>query len=107
MRHLLLIIFIILTNTAAAGNKSNLKAVYLMKGECQTLVVSGTELPCSGQMMQSEYDDGKLGFYFLPTDADFILTFSGFGPDQIKWGPNSIEQPIRRLIKSEKSFCLL
>ena len=61
--------------------KSILKTILPLEGQCNTLLISDKPIPCKGLVMQTNYDDDKMGFYFAADDGNTIITFSGYPSD--------------------------
>ena len=77
---------------------------YLMtiKGVCSKLLVNGEVLPCKNSLIQTEYQDGRIGFYFLEEGGSGkILTFSGSGLKQKKLSENVRIQPVDGVIQKD------
>ena len=75
---------------------------YLMaiKGVCSKLLVNGEVFPCKNSLIHTEYQDGKIGFYFLEEGGSGkVLTFSGSGLKQKKLSENVRIQPIDGVIQ--------
>jgi hypothetical protein len=75
---------------------------YLMtiKGVCSKLLVNGEVLPCKNFLIHTEYQDGRIGFYFLEEGGSGkVLTFSGSGLKQKKLSENVRIQPIDGVIQ--------
>ena len=84
---------------ASQANDRKLLNVISVTGECLNLVIEGHSYPCKDYLMQTAYDDGRIGFYFV-SDADKgkIVTFSGLGQQQEVVSDNSRLQPIDGVI---------
>ena len=92
-------IVIIATYVAAEEYRSELEALFFLEGECPEVVVDNQKGSCAGTVWQSQYTDGKLGFYFFFGDDDTTpITFSGWGFEQKHINENRVEQPIERVI---------
>jgi hypothetical protein len=79
--------------------QSQLTALASQKGRCTKLVHAGKVLkPCKNILVNSNYSDGRSGFYF--TAGNTVLTFSGFGSQQINEGPDRVTQPVDMIITS-------
>lgn len=84
---------------AAEEYRSELEALFFLEGQCPEVVVYNQKSACAGMVWQSQYTDGKLGFYFFFGDADTTpITFSGWGFEQTHINENKVEQPIERVI---------
>ena len=77
---------------------------YLMaiKGVCSKLLVNGEVFPCKNSLIHTEYQDGKIGFYFLEEGGSGkVLTFSGSGLKQKKLSENVRIQPVDGVIQKD------
>ena len=77
---------------------------YLMaiKGVCSKLLVNGEVFPCKKSLIHTEYQDGRIGFYFLEEGGSGkILTFSGSGLKQKKLSENVRIQPVDGVIQKD------
>lgn len=86
---------------AGASQADDRKLLYLLSvtGNCSELVIEGASLPCKGTLLQTNFDDGRIGFYFVSdTDKGKIVTFSGLGQQQVVVSDNSRLQPIDSVI---------
>ena len=86
MRKILILFFLFFVaqlgmSIAEDKEKSVLKTILPIEGQCNTLLISDTPFPCKGLVMQSNYDDNKMGFYFAAEDGKTIITFSGYPSD--------------------------
>lgn len=92
-------IVMISTYVAAEEYRSELEALFFLEGQCTEVIVYNQKSSCAGMVWQSQYTDGKLGFYFFFGDADTTpITFSGWGFEQKHINENRVEQPIERVI---------
>jgi hypothetical protein len=66
-----------------------------LDGQCEKLVVEGDDHTpdCSGKILNTSYQDGRSGFYFV-TKSGAAITFSGLGGNQVKMGADRAIQPI-------------
>ena len=48
---------------AAEEYRSELEALFFLEGQCPEVVVYNQKSACAGMVWQSQYTDGKLGFY--------------------------------------------
>ena len=86
----------------AQGVPENLLAMYSMSGECSMFIYSGEKRPCKGTVLNTEYDYGRTGFYFIDDSADGkIISFSGMGQEQVTPRENLILQPLDMIIENE------
>jgi len=77
---------------------------YLMaiKGVCSKLLVNGEVFPCKNSLIHTEYQDGRIGFYFLEEGSSGkVLTFSGSGLKQKKLSENVRIQPVDGVIQKD------
>ena len=77
---------------------------YLMaiKGVCSKLLVNGEVFPCKNSLIHTEYQDGRIGFYFLEEGGSGkVLTFSGSGLKQKKLSENVRIQPVDGVIQKD------
>ena len=73
-----------------------------IEGVCSKLLVNGEVLPCKNALIQTEYQDGRIGFYFLEEGGSGkILTFSGSGLKQKKLSENVRVQPVDGVIQKD------
>ena len=73
-----------------------------IKGVCSKLLVNGEELPCKNSLIQTEYQDGRIGFYFLEEGGSGkVLTFSGSGLKQKKLSEDVRIQPVDGVIQKD------
>jgi hypothetical protein len=69
-------------HSTPAAAQSQLTALASQKGRCTNLVHAGKVLkPCKNILINTTYSDSRSGFYF--TAGNTVLTFSGFGSQQI------------------------
>ena len=87
------------TPVLAEEQRANLTAMFSVAGECQILVVSEEERPCKDVVINTEYDSGRIGFYFIDdSDGGGIISFSGKGREQRSPAENLRLQPLDALI---------
>ena len=80
---------------ASQANDRKLLNFMLFTGDCIKLVIEGRTHPCKNKLHQTDYDDGRIGFYFLSDDeTGNIVAFSGIGHYQKFVSQNSRLQPI-------------
>lgn len=96
-------ILVILVALCFAGtseaNDRKLLNLLSVKGTCAKLVIGGQAYPCKGYFLQTDYDDGRIGFYFVSEEeSEEVVTFSGYGPEQEYVSENSRLQPIDGII---------
>ena len=86
----------------SVGSAEDRKLNYFMtvEGTCSKLELNGEVLRCKHILGHTEYDDGRIGFYFIEDEADGInLTFSGSGIVQSTPSVNVRVQPIDGVIQ--------
>jgi len=86
----------------ANDNRANLLSVTTLKGNCSSLIVANKDRPCTNSVINTEYDSGRIGFYFLDEISNSALTFSGMGQKQQYLSENSRLQPIDGIIIARK-----
>jgi hypothetical protein len=74
-----------------------------LQGICKKLIIKGKmRTPdCAGKLLNTEYSDGRLGFYFVTTEG-MALTFSTRGAEQIKADENTAIVPVDTLLVGSK-----
>ena len=83
----------------AQGSSPNLAFMMSLTGTCSKLVIDGGRTPCDGTLLHTDYNDGRIGFYFVAEKPDAMaVTFSGFGPKQSAPSENVRVQPIDSVI---------
>ena len=104
----LLIALSLQTAPLKASEGRKLCSLITVEGACSQLMQDNKELLCKGVLMNTEYDDGTTGFYFIEKEpGDKILTFSGFGSDQQTILPDtSVLQPIKRVIQKDGNLAV-
>lgn len=84
---------------SAEENKATLTAMFSVDGECSMLLYSGDHLPCRNIVLNTEYDNGRIGFYFANESGERgIVTFSGMGQEQQAPSENLRLQPLDLII---------
>ena len=87
------------TLAPAEENKANLTDMFSVTGECQMLVFADEPRPCRQVMINTEYDSGRIGFYFLyEIEGGGIVSFTGMGQEQHSPAENVRLQPLDGLI---------
>ena len=87
------------TPALAEEQTANLTAMFSVAGECQMLVVSEEERPCKDVVINTEYDSGRIGFYFIDdSEGGGIISFSCMGREQRSTAENLRLQPLDALI---------
>lgn len=83
----------------------------ILTGKCSSLTAFDKSVNkdfCSDKLLNIEYPNGRLGFYFtLGTDNEAdstIISFSGYGSNQIKKDKNNVLQPIDYVHISKEGF---
>lgn len=87
-----------LGNLVAGEGRSEQTLLNKMFGKCQKFVFKNEELSCEDFIFQSQYENGKTGFWFLLKDNDGdleVFTFSGRIQDQILLEGSETKQPIK------------
>lgn len=78
---------------------ASLTNMFSVTGECQMLVSADEQRPCRDVMIHTEYDSGRIGFYFLyESEAGGIVSFTGMGQEQHSPAKNVRLQPLDALI---------
>jgi hypothetical protein len=92
-----------LPDIAGADNGVPMKSMAIVKGRCNHLIVLGSDKTnaCQSKMLNTEFVDGRSGFYFVASD-DVVISFSGMGPGQIKLNEDIAIQPIDTIIVGVK-----
>lgn len=71
------------TPALAEEQRANLTAAFSVAGEFQILILSDEERPCADVVFNTEYNHGRLGFYFIDdSELGGLVSFSGIGPEQ-------------------------
>ena len=87
------------TPLVAEDQRANLTAMFSVAGECQMLIVSEEERPCKDVVVNTEYDSGRIGFYFIDdSEGGGIISFSGKGQEQRSPAEDLRLQPLDMLI---------
>ena len=88
---------------AIAIAQSKIVAMVTLTGKCSKLVVGGKvrTSDCTGKLLNTEYSDARLGFYFVMADGS-PLTFSTRGEQQVKTDENTAVAPVDMLIVKTK-----
>src|SRR5215213_4765622 len=91
-------------SVAKPKSQSGPTAIAALQGTCRKLIVAGRDVSeeCSPNVFNTNYTDGRSGFYFVTTDGAAI-TFSGIGARQLKPNPDSAIQPIDMVIFGYRS----
>ena len=90
-------IAISIIGTAASAQDADRQMAFLMavSGDCAELVIDGEAMPCDGNLFNTDYDDGRIGFSFMAEGpGGKIITFSGQGQEQQSPSANVRIQPI-------------
>jgi hypothetical protein len=79
------------------------KYVATLKGTCTKAEAMGVLIDpkiCLPEIMNSEYRDGHLAFTFITQKSEgvAVISFSGYGPDQIHINRDDVMQPIDKII---------
>lgn len=87
------------TPVLAEEQHASLTAMFSVAGECQMLVVSEEERPCKDVVINTEYDSGRTGFYFIDdSEGGGVISFSGMGREQRSPAENLRLQPLDAVI---------
>jgi hypothetical protein len=83
----------------AQEHRASLTAMFSVDGKCQMLIVSEEERPCKDLVVNTEYDSGRIGFYFIDDgEGGGIISFSGMGQEQRSPAENLRLQPLDAVI---------
>lgn len=92
-------LLLVATPSLAEENRASLTAMLSIAGECQMLIFSEEERPCKDVIINTEYDSGRIGFYFIDeSEGGGIVSFSGMGQEQRSPAENLRLQPLDALI---------
>lgn len=58
-------------------------------GICDELVIQNEPILCKKDLFHSEYESGRLGFWFFSDDGKTSMSFTGYGQNQIKIDANT------------------
>ena len=87
------------TPALAQEHRASLTAMFSVAGKCQMLIVSEEERPCKDIVVNTEYDSGRIGFYFIDDgEGGGIISFSGIGQEQRSPAENLRLQPLDAVI---------
>lgn len=70
----------------SSARAAGIQNIVVVHGTCKQLVVAGADhtSQCTGVLMQSQWDTGRIGFYVVPNKDDGLtVTFSGFDGDKV------------------------
>jgi hypothetical protein len=103
LSHSALLALGVFCGSVEAQNQSRQLSILMsVSGTCSSLVITGEALPCDGTVLHTEYDDGRIGFYFVASGSDgSVITFSGNGRHQTAPADNVRVQPIDAIILSD------
>lgn len=90
-------------NSAVFAQEPVRHLAYLMtlEGTCSELVIEDSHKGCQGTLIHTDYDDGRIGFYFVANEpGGEIITFSGRGQEQLAPSENTRIQPIDAVVLS-------
>ena len=90
-------VLISIIGAAASAQDTDRQMAFLMavSGDCAELVIDGEAMPCDGNLFNTDYDDGRIGFAFMAKGpGGKIITFSGRGQEQQSPSANVRIQPI-------------
>jgi|GEM_PF-3587131 hypothetical protein len=78
---------------------ASLTTMFRVTGECEMFIFADEQLPCRHIMINTEYDSGRVGFYFLyEVEGGGIISFSGIGQEQLSPTESIRLQPLDALI---------
>jgi hypothetical protein len=104
MRRLIGSIALIFSCVMIAVPSYGVEHVMSLDGVCQKLFVQKYDWTkwCKNRVVNSVTDNGDVGFTFVSSNPNIssTVTFDGRGPDQVKPSPDSVIQPVRRIIFS-------
>lgn len=85
----------------AAPSVSGLVSMMGVKGTCRQLTLGDRDATasCTGTMLNTAYEDGRVGFYFVTRDA-LAVTFSGMG-GQTHPNPDTAIQSVDKIITTK------
>ena len=80
----------------------HLSVLMTVSETCSALSFAGETIPCDGKLVHTEYDDGRVGFYFVGEGPEInVITFTGRGHEQEAPSKNVRIQPIDAVILKE------
>jgi hypothetical protein len=101
----LVAVLIASTPALAEEQRANLTSMFSVAGECQMLIVSDEERPCKDVVFNTEYNNGRLGFYFIDdSELGGVVSFSGMGPEQRAPAENLRMQPLDAVILKDNKL---
>ena len=87
------------SGVVAEEKKSDLTAMFSVAGNCMMLVFANELRPCKDVIINTEYDSGRMGFYFLDeSEGGAIISFSGMGQEQQSPAENLRLQPLDAIV---------
>lgn len=87
------------TGVLSADSRATVTALFSVTGECQMLVYAEEERPCGNTLLHSEYESGRIGFYFIDdSEGGGAVSFSGMGQEQRSPSENLRLQPIDGIV---------
>lgn len=90
------------TGALPETSRANLTAMFSVFGESQMLIFSEEIRPCEGRIITTQYDNGRVGFYFIDdSDGWSFVSFSGMRQEQHSPSENLRLLPIDALIIDE------
>lgn len=90
------------TPSLAEESRAALTSMFSVAGDCQMLIFSEEERPCKDVIITTEYDSGRIGFYFIDeSEGGGIVSFSGMGQEQRSPAENLRLQPLDALILTD------
>lgn len=79
--------------------RRQLSVLMTVSGTCSVLSLADETRPCDGKLIHTEYDDGRVGFYFVGEGPEInVITFTGRGDAQEAPSKNVRIQPIDAVI---------
>ena len=80
----------------------HLSVLMTVSGTCSALSFAGETIPCDGKLVHTEYDDGRVGFYFVGEGPEInVIRFTWRGREQEAPSKNGRIQPIDAVILKE------
>lgn len=84
-------------------SRADLTAMFSVFGECQMLIFSEELRPCEGRIITTQYDSGRVGFYFIDESEDWgLMSFTGMRQEQQSPSADLRLLPIDGLIIDEE-----
>ena len=87
------------SGVVAEEKKSDLTSMFSVAGNCMMLVFANEQRPCKDVIINTEYDSGRTGFYFLDeSEGGAIISFSGMGQEQQSPAESLRLQPLDAIV---------